>query len=170
MAEGSQGRSTLATVLIVVGVALGGVVLIIGLLAALGIAGVRNYLIQAKTAEGRSQVRVLAMGIARCAEAGGVEAASTPALPPSAPPVPASLGDVSAKKYMSSPSDWSAPAYKCASYQMSMPQYFQYEWQLSSPTSGRAIARADLDGDGKAEQELTAVVTCSGSTCSVVGP
>lgn len=170
MAEGSKGKSTLVIVLMVVGGVLAAVVVIVGILAALGISGFRSYLSRAKAAEGQAEVQRLARGIARCAEGGGVAAASDPTLPPSAPPVPASLGDVSGRKYMSSPTDWSQPTYKCASFEISMPQYFQYEWQLTGPGSGKAIARADLDGDGKVDQEYSAVVTCSGATCSAAAP
>jgi Tfp pilus assembly protein PilE len=171
MSEGKKSGSTLVTVLIVVGVALVGAVVVVGLLAALGISGVRRYLSQAKGAEGKSEVYRLAQGIARCAEAGGATGTtSMPSVPPSAPPVPASLAQVSGKKYMSSPSDWAAPAYTCAAFSMSMPQYFQYEWQQTSPTSGRVVGRADLDGDGSPDQEYTTVVSCAGSSCSAAMP
>lgn len=161
------------TVLVVVGAALAVVVVIVGILAALGIAGFRSYLARAKGAEGKAEAYRLARGIVRCAESGGVNAASGATLPPSAPPVPASLSEVSGRKYLSSPGDWSNPSYECAAFEMSVPQYFQYEWQLTSPTSGKAVARADLDGDGKIDQEYASVVTCSGTTCSApmpVGP
>ncbi|MFO0566994.1 MAG: hypothetical protein U0263_15105 [Polyangiaceae bacterium] len=160
---------------LIVGLVVGGVLLfgvvIVGILAALGIAGFRGYLSAAKGAEGRSEAYRLAQGIARCAENGGPSGtASGAVLPPTAPPVPSNLAQVAGKKYASSTSDWSDPAYTCASFSLPMPQYFQYRWELVSPNNGRAIARADLDGDGKVDQEFTAEVTCTSTTCSAVPP
>jgi len=168
MAEEKKSSTLLIVLLVVGGVLLFGVVLV-GILAALGIAGFRSYLTQAKAAEGRNEVMALARGMVVCAEQKQAETGSL-ALPPSAPPVPSTLSQVSGRKYMSSPSDWSADAYTCAKFSVSMPQYFQYEWQQDTPSSGRAIARADLDGDGKPDQQLTATVTCSGTTCTASPP
>ena len=170
MSDGQQGSRTVLIVLAVVGVVLVVGVGIVGIFAALGIAGFRGYLVKAKGAEGKSEVARLARSVAMCAESGGASGpASTASLPPSAPAVPASLSDVSGRKYMSSPADWSAPAYTCGSFSVSMPQYFQYEWTLVTPTSGKAIARADLNGDGAVDQEFSVVVSCPGASCTV-GP
>jgi type II secretory pathway pseudopilin PulG len=170
MEEQPKAKNTLVIVLAVVGAALLLVVAIVGVLAAVGIAGVRSYLSRAKATEAQVNVARLAQGVAACAEGGGAAgSASGVTLPASASPVPASLGDVRGRKYMSAPSDWSAPAYSCASFSMISPQYFQYEWEQTSPSSGRAIARADLDGDGRVDQEVSATVSCAGEKCTV-GP
>ena len=121
-------------------------VVVVGILAALGISGFRSYLSAAKGAEGQNGAMVLARGVAECTQQKQASSGSL-TLPASAPPVPSSLSQVSGRKYQSSPSDWSADAYTCANFSMTMPQYFQYEWQLDTPTSGRAIARGDIDGD-----------------------
>lgn len=171
MSNEQQGKSALPTVLVIVGVVLVGVVVIVGVLAALAISGFRGYMARAKSVEGRSEVQRLAAGIRQCAEDSAASDSSTAAsLPASAPPVPGSLADISGKKYMSSPADWTGPSYTCARFSLSTPQYFQYEWQQTSPSSGKAIARADLDGDGRPEIEYTAAVTCSGPSCSVTPP
>ncbi|MCC6901087.1 MAG: hypothetical protein IT377_19095 [Polyangiaceae bacterium] len=170
MTDAPKGKSTLVVVLAVVGAALAVVLVIVGILAALGVAGFRNYLSRAKGAEGKSEAYRLGRGIARCAETGGGTTASGAVLPPGAPPVPASLSDVSARKYLSSPADWSHATYACAGFSMGMPQYFQYEWQVTGPGSGKAVARADLDGDGKVDREYTSVVTCEESICSAAMP
>lgn len=171
MSEGQQGNRTVFIVLAAVGVVLIVAVGIVGILAALGIAGFRGYLARAKGAEGKSEVARLARSVAMCAESGA--ATGTPgaaSLPSSAPAVPPSLRDVSGRKYLSSPSEWSAPAYSCGAFSLSMPQYFQYEWTLVSPTTGKAVARADLNGDGAVDQEFSVVVTCSGASCTVGSP
>jgi type II secretory pathway pseudopilin PulG len=155
-----QKKSVLPIILAVVGGVLVVGIVLVGILAALGIAGFRSYLSKAKTAEGQASVTELALGAARC---GGTRGGK---LPDSAGPVPASLSAVSGRKYMSAPTDWSADAFECASFSMGMPQYFQYEWAKRSDAEGTAMARADLDGDGTAEVVLEADVTCSGGRCS----
>ena len=162
--EPPQGKSnTVLIVVVVVGVALLLVVGVIGILAALGIAGFRSYLSRAKSVEGSVELTRLSEGLARC---GSVELSGGRELPDSASPVPASLAAVSGKKYMSSGADWSAPAYTCAAFSMSTPQYFQYAWTRTSPSSGTVRASADLDGDGTAEIVLERDVTCSSGACT----
>jgi hypothetical protein len=176
MAE-KKSMSPVTIILIIVGVlvvlAVVGVVGM-GVLAAVGLSGTRSYIAQSKAVEGKSEVMRLAASIVSCAAVEKAEK-GTDTLPDSAPPVPATLGDVGGKKYMSSPSDWSAPAYSCGKFSMSMPQYFQYEWHRDTPTTGKAIARADLDADGKAEIVFEVPVTCSpsctaGTLATPVGP
>ena len=148
--------STVAIVLLVVGV-LGVVAVIgIGIMSVLAIYGTRKYLAEAKRAEGKNGAMMLARGIAQCSEESGV-------LPASSHKVPASMSAVQGKKYMSTPSDWSGDkAFACAHFSMSMPQYFQYEWQLLGPGKGVARATADLDGDGVADPAIEIEVTCAG--------
>ena len=166
---GEKKSNTLLIVLMVVGGVLLFGVVVVGILAALGISGFRSYLSAAKGAEGQNGAMVLARGVAECTQQKQASSGSL-TLPASAPPVPSSLSQVSGRKYQSSPSDWSADAYTCANFSMTMPQYFQYEWQLDTPTSGRAIARGDIDGDGKPDQQFSVTVTCAGSVCTAAAP
>lgn len=170
MTDAPKGKSTLVVVLAVVGAALSLVLVIVGVFAAFAVAGLLNHLSRAKGAEGKSGAYRLGRGIADCAETGGGTTASGTVLPPGAPPVPASLSGVAGRKYLSSPADWSHATYACAGFSMREPQYFQYQWQVTGPSSGKAIARADLDGDGKVDREYTSVVTCEESICSAEVP
>lgn len=138
------------------------VVAIIGVLAALAIYGVRKYLTNAKTAEARTALGRLAKDAQTAFEketmsqdvvALGTKEDIAHTLCPEAPPVPATIGDVSNGKYQSQPSDWAAGGWPCLKFTMSDPQYFMYSYEPSS-TAGvagstfTATANGDLDGDG----------------------
>lgn len=151
----SSSTATILIVLAVVGVL---VVVIVGVLAALGIYGVRSYTVKAKAAEGLSGASVLARGIAACGEKQSGKLPETSVAVPSTPPA--------GVKYMSTSSDWTDPAFTCAYFAMSTPQYFSYQWVKESDTRGRAVALADMDADGTAEQRVEVVVECVGSTCT----
>jgi hypothetical protein len=130
----------------------------LGVMAAMGVYGARKFISRSKAAEAHYSVGALANGIAtQCAETDGK-------LPPTSPPVPATLADIRAKKYLSSASDWSAPAYTCAGFTMSTPQYFRYQWTQLSPTAGEVVAEADLDGDGRVDSSVKVPITCTTST------
>ncbi len=164
-----RGLSTGAIIAIVVVGLLFVIVAIVGILAALGISGARKYVSAAKASEGTMTVNRLASGMALCGS-NRADDGTSPVLPETAPPVPATLAEVSGKKYMSAESDWSATAYSCAAFSVAMPQYFRYQWLAQSATAGVARGEADLDGDGVAEVIVEATVTCpSGAPC-VVGP
>ena len=124
------------------------VVAAVGVLAVLGIYGTRKYIANAKTAEARNSLGIMAKDAAAAYETAR-EADGTRALCPSArTPVPTSLKDVSAKKYLSSPSDWSGdPGFACLGFALSSPQYYQYNY-TSTGTGFTGAARGDLDGDG----------------------
>ena len=160
MAEASNTGKTVGIVALIVGGVIVVAIVVIGILAVLAIAGVRGYLTEAKSAEGRNEVKRLAEGIRACSGQmnGG--------LPESTQPVPAALAQVSGKKYMSAPGDWSDRAYKCAGFSISAPQYFRYQWQVVAPNSGKAIAEADLDGDGTPDVHFEVPVTCAGEQCT----
>jgi hypothetical protein len=171
MAE-KKSMSPVVIILIVVGAILVLAVVGVGVMSALGVYGARKYISNAKSIEGKMGVTRLAGGIVSCAAQEQAEKASL-SLPDSAPPVPPTLSDVGGKKYMSSPAEWSAATYACAHFDMSTPQYFQYEWQKVSATEGKAFARADLDGDGKAEIVYEMPVTCTTTGCTpgtLIGP
>jgi len=161
--EPAKAGNTLGVAAIVVGVVVVAIVAIVGVLASLAIHGFRSYIARAKAAEGQNGARQLAEGIRSCAgKLGG-------GLPETTRAVPATLAEVSGKKYQSRPEDWSDRAYTCAAFSLTAPQYFQYRWEIVSPSSGRAITQADLDGDGTAELRFEVLVTCTGDTCTT-GP
>ena len=90
-------------------------------------------------------------------------------LPRTSTPVPASLADVSGRKYQSAPSEWSQdPTLGCSGFSMSGAQYFQYQWVLETPTSGSVQASADLDGDGAIESRFSLRVDCVENRCATV--
>lgn len=156
-----SGTSVVLIIVVVVVIVILVIVAIVGVVAAMGIFGTRRYIGEAKKAEGKAQVAVLARGIATCTEAAGGK------LPASSAPVPAALSDVSGKKYQSDPKEWSDPAFTCASFSMLMPQYFQYQWVSTSDSAGTARAVADFDGDGTADVTLEAPVACAAGKCTV---
>jgi hypothetical protein len=136
--------------------------------SALSAARARRYVGEARASEGKVAVMVLARGVAACAslervdERGGVAAG----LPPTSKPVPASLAEIAAKPYVSSPSDWGEQAFACAHFSLEAPQSFQYQWVALGPRAGVARASADLDGDGKPDHRFEIDVTCgAGGEC-----
>ncbi len=102
---------------------------VIGVVAAIAIYGVRKYITNAKRAEATYVVTLLAKSVAGCATALD-ETGKPRGLPDSAPAVPGDLAQVSGAKYQSSASDWSAPAYTCSSFVLKDPNIF------SMPTEG----------------------------------
>lgn len=140
-ADASRGTGVAIIVVVAVlavPVLIGGV----GVASALAIYGVRRYVFTAKTEEAKAAVRRLAQGIAACHD-------ETGSLPLTSSPVPPALRDVAGQKYQSAPTEWQQPAFDCAGFEMPDPQYYQYSWELDpSGTSGSAVARGDLDGDG----------------------
>jgi hypothetical protein len=130
----------------------------LGVVSALAVYGVRKYVMNAKQAEARTALVSWANGLASCGQRDGH-------LPPTSTPVPATLSDVGATKWQSTPAEWSAPAYSCAGFSLSEPQYFQYQWEQRSPNEGTARAVGDLNGDGIMDAVFSVGVTCSGGAC-----
>lgn len=155
-ARAPAGKKSLSTLLIVLLVVAVVGVMLLGVLSALAIYGVRKYVVNAKEAEGRAGVGALAKGVAAC---------SAGSLPPSTPPVPATLGSIRGSKYQSAPAEWTAEAFRCAGFALGTPQYFQYQWRRDTKSSGTARALADLDGDGSAEISLEVPVLCAEGAC-----
>lgn len=118
-------------------------------------------------AEGQSGTTQLARGLASCV-------ADQKDLPPTAPPVPATLAMVSGKKYLSAGTDWDAPAYRCARFGMTTPQHYRYQWIRTNAKEGTVLAEADLDGDGRVDDTITVYLTCedrgAGLACTVGFP
>jgi hypothetical protein len=130
----------------------------IGIFSAVAIFGLRKYMLHAKRAEATSALTTWGGGLIACAMRDG--------LPLTSPAVPASLTQVSGKKYQSAASEWSDPAFSCAGFSLSTPQYFQYQWVQLSPAEGDLIALGDLDGDGSAEERLSVHIACSSKHCT----
>lgn len=119
-------------------------VAVIGVVAALGIFGVRKYIANAKTAEARNTLGQIAKDAAAAYDRDGK------LCPSASSPVPAKVP--SGAKYQSGPEDWGADkaahaGFACLHFSMAEPQYYQYEY-TSTPHSFTVIARGDLDGDG----------------------
>lgn len=143
------GMSTAVIVLIVLAVL---IIPTIGVLATLSIYGTRKYIANAKTAEAKNSLGIIAKDAVVAYEAGSLD--GKPRLCPSASaPVPADRSLVSAKKYMSSAAEWQVDkaanaGFACLRFEMSTPQYFQYEYQATA-TGFVARAYGDLNGDGE---------------------
>lgn len=132
---------------------------IIGILAAFAIFGVRKYVAEAKRQEAVQMLATWGQGLVGCGEKAG-------SLPPSSAPVPATLDMVSGRKYQSVANDWADAAYACAGFSLRDPQYFQYQWQRTSDAEGVMRAVADLDADGQPDQAFETRVSCSGGRCT----
>jgi len=139
-----QKKSGLPVWLIVLLIVVPLFVAIGGVLVVLGVYGTRKYIANAKTAEARSTISVMARAATEAFESRG-------ALCPSASsPVPASTPR--AAKYQSSPADWSRDSaadagFACLKFSMDAPQYYQYEYRATA-TGFTVTAHGDLDGDG----------------------
>lgn len=152
-------------VVVFVLVGLGALLIFGGIAAALAIYGVRKYIRNAKLAEGEHSVAALASGVLRCAASTGTDGKPR-GLPATALPVPANFAEVAGRKYQSNASDWADPAYTCAGFRLGDPQYFQYQWARQSPSAGKVVALADLDGDGAADARFEQAVVCDAGRCS----
>jgi type IV pilus assembly protein PilA len=157
------------------------VVAIIGVLSALAIYGVRKYLTNAKTAEGRMSLGRISkdaeVAYERETMPNGVvtltnSVAIAHALCPTSTQVPDAIAKVSNQKYQSSPTDWSGPGWSCLKFTMTDPQYFQYQYEgvvVNTPAKNGdnfiAHAFSDLNGKNKVagELQLTGKVQTSAS-------
>lgn len=139
----------------------GALVVVVGILAALGIYGVRKYVMNAKASEGRNAVGALIKGVVACA-------AETGRLPSSSSSVPLNLASVAGRKYSSHASEWANdPTFACAKFSLLDPQYFQYRWVLENSETGYAQAVADFDGDGTPDLTLRIRAHCIDGQCVV---
>ncbi|MBI5538337.1 MAG: hypothetical protein HY898_36780 [Deltaproteobacteria bacterium] len=166
--QAKSGSSVVVIIIVVAVVVVFAIIGGIGVMAAMGIYGTRKYISAAKEAEGKNGVGMIARNALAAADREGDDGKH--ALPPTAQPVPASLSDVSGRKYMSTSSDWSSPGWKELKFSMTMPQYFQYQWVRTSATEGVARAVSDLDGDGRPDVTFELPVTCTATpdlTCQV---
>ena len=144
-------KSGMSTVLIVVIVVVVLIVPVIGVLATLSIYGTRKYIANAKTAEARHTLGMIAKDAVIAYEGEGADGKRR-VCPSASAPVPADRTMVSGKKYMSSAAEWQADkaanaGFSCLRFEMATPQYFQYEYEATA-TSFVARARGDLNGNG----------------------
>jgi type IV pilus assembly protein PilA len=145
-------RSGLPGWLIAVFVVLGAIVVFGGILGVLAIYGVRKYIANAKTAEARNSVGMIAK------EAEAAFERDRRLCPSASRTVPVSVVNVSGKKYLSSAADWQVDAgrhagFACLGFSLAMPQYYMYSYKAhgtNQPGDGfEASAVGDLNGDGK---------------------
>lgn len=159
----SQGTSKVVVVVAVAVGALMALVAVVGVFAALAISGMRKYLMNAKAAEGRAAVTSIARGVIACSHTERVETLNptSNALPPTTTPVPASIDDISNKKYMSVPWEWTSPGWDCIGFRKQDPQYFQYQWVRTSATEGTVRGVSDLDGDRAPDFTFEVPIMCT---------
>jgi hypothetical protein len=119
--------------------------------ATVTVAFVRQYTMEAKKAEAREEVSAIAQRLEAWirsddpADPGGKLRWKKNLF--SLPPVPAAIPV--GVKYASGPADWRA--WEAIHFAMSEPQYYQYEVIAAKDgASAAVVARADLNGDGKA--------------------
>jgi type IV pilus assembly protein PilA len=145
------------------------VVAIVGILAVLATYGVRKYISNAKTAEARNSLGIMAMDAAASydRESGGTTTVlglkagggtSRKLCASATGTVPGTAGSIQGRKYQSSPKDWATdgPAnagFACLKFTMDAPQYYMYSYTLTgsgnaSGDSFTAAAQGDLDGNG----------------------
>jgi type IV pilus assembly protein PilA len=143
-------------VMVVVGVPL------LGVFAALGIYGMRRYLVSAKSAEAKNAIGAIMRGAVAAYEADSmVGSKPTHHLCDSAKPVPSVIPK--AVKYQPSSAagtDYHAGSptagWPCLRFEMTQPQYYQYSYvtgagsgKSGATASGFEVsARGDLDGNG----------------------
>lgn len=153
--QGASKKSWLVPVLIGLGLAF----MMVAVLAGIAMSGWRTYMSRAKQAEAMNQTRVLAATVIACSEQG---------LPPSSTPVPPT--PPAGGKHQSAAADWAQPAFACEAAPITLAQYFSYQWLQTSDTTGRVVARGDLDGDGVAECEVKVEISCEPTGCVATAP
>jgi type IV pilus assembly protein PilA len=140
----SPQKSGFPTWLVILLVAIGSLIVIIGIFAVFAIYGVRTYIANAKTVEARNAVTILAKDATAAYERDGK------LCPSASSPIPATVPH--AAKYQSSPSEWEVDkatnaGFACLKFQLDYPQYYQYDYK-STPAGFTVTAHGDLDGDG----------------------
>ncbi|HEX7604379.1 MAG TPA: hypothetical protein VF316_22325 [Polyangiaceae bacterium] len=162
--------------LIVLLAVLGVGILLIVVMGVLAMAGVRRYISASKSAEAVNGVGMIAMDASMAYEEERIGAPPHLLCASAVHPVPASILLVSAKKYVSSPSEWAGdPGFNCLKFSMDSPQYYQYDYRRTGGATGSAVgdgfeveAKGDLDGDGdtssfKSTGSITSVDTLTRS-------
>jgi len=138
---------------VVIATALVGVLTIAGVLIAFRKIGWDRFQANTKLMEGKNNVLAVARAMIVCADTSG-------ALPPRAPPVPATLAEVGGKTFHATAENWDDPTWKCAKYTHIGDQNFRYAWEKKSDTLGTVRLEADFDGNGVAEAVYEQDVVC----------
>lgn len=141
-------------------------VALVGVLAALGVFGLRHHLRSAMAAEATGSVGAICRGAVAAYERedasgaapkeGASDSAPEHVLCPSAERVPSSIDAVKGRKYQASSApgeDFETEAWACVRFVMRRPMAYQYQYVASPDGLGfEASARGDLDGDGIASR------------------
>ena len=135
----------------IIGIIVGVIALLvvsIGVVAVLAVSGTRKYIANAKTAEARNALGMMARSTVSAWEGSELPVASRTLCPSVRAPIPTTLAAVAGKKYQSTPTEWQAdPGFSCLAFEMTMPQYYQYDY-ASAGNEFTAKANGDLDADG----------------------
>lgn len=134
---------------------------VLGVVAALGIYGVRRYLAASKTAEAKASIAAISRGAVYAYERDVETLGAGAKLCPTAVDVPGRVP--SGKKYMPAARDFDAgTGWDCVGFSTSVPMYYQLSYRQGTdylgpsrggvdpgPNGFEAAARGDLDGDGE---------------------
>ena len=129
------------------------IVVLFGITLAFRTLGFTRFVANSQLQEGKSNVVYMARGVMACAEKKGH-------LPDSSRTIPEDLTQVGGKPYASTDADWTDEAFACEGWRMRDAQRFQYQWLKTDDKSGKAIARADFNGDGIVEATYEQDVAC----------
>ncbi|WP_437719709.1 type IV pilin protein [Sorangium sp. So ce861] len=161
------------------------VVAILGVLAALAITGVRNYLTTARTAEAKQIVGAITRSainqyererdVSLVLPAAGASAASTRTLCASAAPVPLDFTYVQGTKYQPSAapgvdfmSGSTTEGWQCLGFTVDQPIYFQYSYQVGSGYLSEGMTGAPLLSTEAFEAGARADLDGDGLPCTLV--
>lgn len=122
----------------------------LGVLSALGIYGVRKYLLAAKSAEAKVTIGRMAKNAAMAYDDNKALCSSARSSVPGSPTM------IMGRKYQSSAAEWTADGpgngFACLKFSMPDPQYFMYSYRATGKDeagdSFQAKANGDLNGDG----------------------
>ncbi len=163
------------------------VVVIIGILAALAIYGVRKYVSNSKSAEARLAIGAISKGAVTAYEGesmagsllalAGTVGSSRRLCASTANTVPAAIATLAGgKKYQSSADEWATgnqnTGWQCLKFSLTGPQYYMYNYTAVNPTTSSgtyaASASADFDGDNTlASFTLNAAIDATTGTLRV---